>query len=197
MKNQDLDILIKLIAKLPGLGQKSAKRAVLHLLENKEELLSPLIHQLDTAKNNIQRCIACNNLDTSNPCHICMDATRDQKTICVVEQVVDVWAMERTGGYRGLYHILGGTLSALDGVTPDDLAIGSLLRKVSENGTQEVIIALKATVDGQTTAHYLADRLSGHPVKTTRLAHGMPLGGELDYMDDGTIMTALKSRQIL
>lgn len=195
MKNQDLDILIKLFAKLPGLGQKSAKRAILHLLENKDQLMSPLIHQLEHAKNNIRRCVSCNNLDISNPCHICMDATRDQSTLCVIEQVVDLWAMERMGAYRGLYHVLGGTLSALDGITPEDLSIKPLLEKVESGTIKEVIIALKATVDGQTTAHYLADHLQLHHIKVTKLAHGMPLGGELDYMDDGTIMTALKSRQ--
>lgn len=195
MQNKDIETLVKMLSKLPGLGQKSAKRAILFMLENKESYLEPLIDKLHKTKNDMKHCVSCGNLDTQNPCHICCDHERDQTTVCVVEQVIDLWAMERTGGYKGLYHVLGGTLSALDGVTPEDLNVSSLIEKAGQSHVSEVIIALKATVDGQTTAHYLVDRLESYPVTVTRLAHGMPLGGELDYMDDGTIMTALKSRR--
>ena len=197
MQNKDIETLIKMLGRLPGFGQKSAKRAVLFMLQNKETYLSPLLSHMQHTKDNIVQCDNCGNLDTHSPCSICCDASRDTHVVCVVENIADLWAMERTKAYKGQYHILGGTLSAIDGITPQDLTIAELLQKCAANNIREVIIALKATVDGQTTAHYLADHLSQFNVSVTRLAHGMPIGGELDFMDDGTITTALKSRQEL
>lgn len=194
MQNKDIDKLIKTLSRLPGLGQRSAKRAVLYMLQNKETYLETLITQLQTTKDAIVECIECGNLDTSSPCSICSDSTRRRNQICVIETLGDLWAMERTHAFKGVYHILGGTLSALDGIRPEDLNIDSLLHKVSTTDVSEVIIALKATVDGQTTAHYLADKLENYDVHVTKLAHGMPVGGELDYMDDGTITMALNAR---
>lgn len=197
MQNKDIDKLIKTVNRLPGLGQRSAKRAVLYMLQNKETYLESLISQLQTTKETVIECGSCGNLDTCSPCSICDDKTRRHTQICVIETLGDLWAMERTGAFKGVYHILGGTLSALDGVRPEDLKIDSLLTKVSTGSISEVIIALKATVDGQTTAHYLADKLDSFDVHVTKLAHGMPVGGELDYMDDGTITMALNARAAL
>lgn len=197
MQNQDIDRLIKMIAKLPGLGQKSAKRSVLHLLQNRETLLPSLVSALQNLHDKIRTCEICGNFDTASPCHICTSESRKKTTVCVVENVADLWAIERTGAYSGLYHILGGSLSALDGVQPSDLNIESLIKRLDDYDFEEVILALKATVDGQTTAHYLADRLEGRNLRISKLAHGMPMGGELDYMDDGTITLALKARQNL
>lgn len=189
-----LDSLIRMLAGLPGLGSRSARRAALHLLTNREKALEPLIHALEEAGRRISECGICGNLDTADPCRVCADATRRTAVLCVVGSVADLWALERTQAYRGLYHILGGLLSALDGVGPENLRIAGLLERARQSGVEEVILALPATVDGQSTAHYLTDRLEGTGVRITRLAHGLPVGGELDYLDDGTIATALRAR---
>ena len=190
----DIERLIQLLARLPGLGPRSARRAALHLLQKREALMRPLASALETAAANIRACAVCGNLDTVDPCAVCADARRDAATICVVEDVADLWALERTAAFTGRYHVLGGTLSALDGVGPDQLNIAALVGRASGAGVREVILALGATVDGQTTAHYIADRLAGTGVAVTRLAHGVPVGGELDYLDDGTLTAALKAR---
>ena len=190
----DIERLIQLLARLPGLGPRSARRAALHLLQKREALMRPLASALVTAAANIRACAVCGNLDTVDPCAVCADARRDAATICVVEDVADLWALERTAAFTGRYHVLGGTLSALDGVGPDQLNIAALVGRASDAAVREVILALGATVDGQTTAHYIADRLAGTGVAVTRLAHGVPVGGELDYLDDGTLTAALKAR---
>lgn len=189
-----LDILIKQLSSLPGLGRRSAKRIALHLLTHKESQMLPLAKNLAHTADIIQTCESCGNLDEGDICRICRDPKRDRETLCVVANVADLWAVERTRSYRGVYHVLGGVLSALDGIGPNDLAITSLVENVRENNVKEVILALSATVDGQSTAHYITDLLSGADIRITRLAHGMPVGGELNYLDDGTISTALKAR---
>ena len=195
MSVSDLDRLIQLLAKLPGLGPRSARRAALHLIRRRETLLEPLAAALAAAARNVRACSTCGNLDTADPCAICTDPRRDRGVICVVEDVADLWALERSGAFRGLYHVLGGTLSALDGRGPDDLRIAGLVERAARPEVQEVILATSATVEGQTTAHYVADRLSGLPAAVTRLAHGVPVGGELDYLDEGTLAAALKARR--
>ena len=189
----ELDTLIQLLAKLPGLGPRSARRATLHLIKRRESLLEPLAAALAKAAEAIRPCPICGNLDTVEPCAICRDPERDVTVTCVVEDLADLWALERTGVFRGRYHVLGGTLSALDGVGPDDLNIERLLARLRPG--QELILALTATVEGQTTGHYLIDRLAGRDVRITRLAQGVPIGGELDYLDDGTLTAALKARR--
>jgi recombination protein RecR len=191
----ELDTLIQLLAKLPGLGPRSARRAALHLIKRRESLMTPLAGALARAAEAIRTCPVCGNLDTVEPCAICCDPERDASVICVVEDLADLWALERTGVFRGRYHVLGGTLSALDGVGPEDLTIDRLLARVEPG--QELILALNATVEGQTTAHYIADRLAGSGVKLSRLAQGVPIGGELDYLDDGTLTAALNARRAL
>lgn len=193
----DIDHLITLLAKLPGLGPRSARRAVLHLIKRRDSLMTPLVRALDAAAENIKTCGTCGNLDTTDPCAICLDARRDAKVLCVVEDVADLWALERTASFRGRYHVLGGTLSALDGITPEDLRIPDLAHRVKSQEITEVILATNATVDGQTTAHYIADILNGSGAKVSGLAHGVPVGGELDYLDDGTLSAALKERREL
>ena len=195
MHDGPLDHLIKMLGSLPGLGNRSARRVALHLLNKRETAMRPLSQMLARAADEIKNCHICGNLDTVEPCRICQSVKRDQKQICVLAQVSDLWAVQRTGAYQGLYHVLGGVLSALDGVGPNDLRIDGLVRRVSETDVQEVILALPATVDGQSTAHYIADRLAATDVQITRLAHGVPVGGELDYLDDGTITTALNARK--
>jgi recombination protein RecR len=192
-----LDTLIHLLSKLPGLGQRSARRAVLHLFKNKESLMLPLAKALLEAAEKVKICETCGNLDLANPCHICTDAKRDATSLCVVEEVADVWALERGSIYKGRYHVLGGVLSAMDGVGPDNLNIAALMRRVQEGGIAEIILATNATMDGQTTAHYVADRLQPLGVKVSRLAHGIPVGGELDYLDEGTLSAALKARKVV
>jgi len=189
-----IDQLIGLLARLPGLGPRSARRAALQLLKKRDSLLAPLASALTQAAETIRSCGQCGNLDTVDPCAICGDAKRDDSVICVVEEVADLWAVERSGVYRGCYHVLGGTLSALDGVGPEELKITKLVERASNAEVTEVILATNATVDGQTTAHYVADRLAQCGVGITRLAHGLPMGGELDYLDDGTLTAALKAR---
>ncbi len=191
----ELDKLIQLLSKLPGLGPRSARRAALQLIKRKDLLMRPLSTALAEVAEHVNPCSTCGNLDTSDPCHICDNSRRDNATLCVVEDVGDLWALERAGAYRGRYHVIGGTLSALDGVGPDDLNITPLIERASDSLVTEIIIATNATVDGQTTAHYIADRLKDCNVTVSRLAHGVPVGGELDYLDDGTLTAALKSRR--
>ena len=190
-----LDLLIRQLSSLPGLGSRSAKRIALHLLTNIEKVMGPLAQSLEYVSDTIQECKSCGNLDEGEICRICRDPKRDRNVICVVATVADLWAIERTGSYRGVYHILGGTLSALDGIGPDDLKIQPLIENVQNGEITEMILALSATVDGQSTAHYIADQLNSSNVNVTRLAHGVPVGGELDYLDDNTISTALKARK--
>jgi recombination protein RecR len=191
---REIENLIQLLAKLPGLGPRSARRAALALIKRRESLLAPLAAALTDAAAAIRECGVCGNFDTRDPCAICADPQRDRALLCVVEEVADLWALERTGAYRGRYHVLGGTLSALDGRGPGDLRIGPLVARCRNGGLSEVILALSATVEGQTTAHYVTDSLRDAKVKVSRLAHGVPVGGELDYLDDGTISAALKAR---
>jgi recombination protein RecR len=186
--------LITSVARLPGLGNRSARRIVLHLLRRKVAVLEPLMLQLQQVMDQVQTCETCRTLDVISPCTLCRDPARDAATLCVVEDVADLWAMERGGMYRGNYHVLGGVLSAIDGLGPDQLGIPLLVRRVRDNGIAEVILATNATADGQTTAHYITDALEGLEVRITRLAQGIPLGGELDYLDDGTLGAALQAR---
>jgi recombination protein RecR len=194
MSISEIDRLIQMLAKLPGLGPRSARRAALSLINNADAVMRPLAQALLTAAENVKPCSVCNNLDTTDPCAICSDGRRDQALLCAVEQVGDLWALERGASYRGLYHVLGGVLSPLDGIGPDDLAIDGLVARARGNGVAEVILATSATVDGRTTAHYIAERLEDADVQITVLAHGIPVGGELDYLDDGTLAAALRDR---
>ena len=191
----EIERLIQLLAKLPGLGPRSARRVALNLLKKREALLEPLAGALRDAADAITTCETCGNLDSTNPCSICKDSRRDSHILCVVEDVADLWALERAGVFRGRYHVLGGALSALDGVTPDRLNIAPLMSRVT--GVDEVILAMNATVEGQTTAHYLMDTLgqAASQLKVTRLAHGVPVGGELDYLDEGTLSAAFRARR--
>ncbi len=193
--NNELDHLISLLGKIPGLGPRSARRAALGLIKKKDSLMRPLANALSGVAENVHPCGICGNLDINNPCHICSSTKRDVSLICVIEDVSDLWALERSGSYRGLYHILGGTLSALDGVGPDDLNIKNLIERASDAKVNEIIIATNATVEGQTTAHYVTEQLKRFDITISRLAHGVPIGGELDYLDDGTLTTALNSRR--
>ncbi len=198
MINSEIERLIQLLARLPGLGPRSARRAVLQMIRRPETLMLPLAAALQSAAESIRSCATCGNLDTTDPCAICRDGRRDGALICVVEEVGDLWAIERSGAFKGFYHVLGGTLSALDGRGPEQLNIGTLIERAGGGGggkVAEVILALGATVDGQTTAHYVAERLADMDVAVTRLAHGVPVGGELDYLDDGTLCAALKARR--
>lgn len=199
----EIEALIQLLAKMPGLGPRSARRAALHLIKKKDQLLRPLAHAAHDAAEKVSECSVCGNVDTANPCTICTDPKRDISKIVVVEDVADLWALERAKAVNSHYHVLGGTLSPLDGVGPEDLNIDGLVNRVSEplplsydgeEQTREIILAVNATVEGQTTAHYITDRLDGLNVKVTRLAHGVPVGGELDYLDEGTLSAAIKSR---
>ena len=196
MSEQVLEKLIKKVAKLPGLGPRSSRRVVLHLLKDKETLLLPIIEDMSKVANNIKKCVECGNLGENDICQICKNSSRNQTLLCVVETVADLWALERSNVYNGKYHILGGVLSAIDGINPDQLNIDSLEKRLESNIFTEVIIAISATLDGQTTAHYLAERLGGLDIKITRLAHGLPVGGELAFLDDGTIAQALKARNL-
>ena len=197
MAENQIDSLIQLLAKLPGLGPRSARRAVLHLMKRRESLLVPLTKALEDAGENLTTCSTCGNIDTRDPCGVCRNPKRNDALICVVEDVADLWALERTPAFGGRFHILGGTLSALDGIGPEDLNIAGLLKRAREEVVQEVILATNATVDGQTTAHYIAERLNDCNVKVSGLAHGVPIGGELDYLDEGTLSAALKARHSL
>ncbi len=191
----EIERLIALLAKLPGLGPRSARRAVLQLIKKKETLLVPLAAAMSEAAEKARICSTCGNVDTQDPCAICADAARDPHVLCIVEEVGDLWALERAGAHKGRYHVLGGVLSALDGVGPGDLNIGKLVERLSFGEVKEIVLAMNATVDGQTTAHYITDRVSGLGIAVSRLAHGVPVGGELDYLDDGTLAAAMKSRR--
>jgi len=192
---QEIDNLVAVLSRLPGFGPRSAKRIVLQLLKKQDVLMTPLINALKLAKNNVYDCEICGNIDTKSPCGVCNDLKRDKTTICVVENVADLWAMERTDIYKGKFHILGGVLSAIDGITPQHLNIDGILNRIEQDNISEIILATNLTVEGQSTAHYLAEILRPYNIKTTRLANGIPVGGELDYLDDGTLAVALQARQ--
>ncbi|MHA6644420.1 recombination mediator RecR [Mesorhizobium sp. A623] len=192
----EIERLIQLLAKVPGLGPRSARRAALHLIKKKEQLLQPLAQAMAEAVDKVRICSTCGNVDTADPCMICTDPRRDPAALIVVEDVADLWALERATAMNVRYHVLGGTLSPLDGIGPDQLNIRSLVDRVAGGEVKEVILAVNATVEGQTTAHYVTDQLSGFEMKITRLAHGVPVGGELDYLDEGTLAAALKSRTV-
>ncbi|WP_108786723.1 recombination mediator RecR [Erythrobacter sp. Alg231-14] len=199
MASQEIEALSGALARLPGLGPRSARRAVLWLVKNREQALPALLEALDAVSETLIECTTCGNVDTSDPCAICADPRRDPRALCVVEDVADVWALDRARLFRGRYHVLGGKLSALDGIGPEDLNIASLLDRVAtrdgETAVDEVVLAMNATLEGQTTAHYLAERLEEHKVRITQLAHGLPVGGELDYLDEGTLAQALRARR--
>jgi recombination protein RecR len=193
--SQEIETLANALARLPGLGPRSARRAVLHLMKKRESTLQPLLTALQTVADTLSTCSICGNVDTSDPCTICRDPRRDDRSLCVVEEVADLWALDRSRLFPGRYHVLGGRLSALEGVRPEDLAIDKLVGRVAKGGIDEVVLAMNATLEGQTTAHYLAERLEGFPVRLTQLAHGLPVGGELDYLDEGTLAQALRARR--
>ncbi len=195
MSSVEIERLIGLLAKLPGLGPRSARRAVLHLLKKRESLGDPLTRSLAEVLEGVRPCSVCGNFDTTDPCAICADPRRDDAVLCVVPDVADIWALERTAAFRGRYHVLGGLLSPLDGTGPEELAFSTLVARAGNGQVREVILALPATVDGQTTAHYAADRLSGLEIRVTVPAHGLPVGGELEFLDDGTIAAALRARR--
>ena len=195
MASQDIEALSQALARLPGLGPRSARRAVLHLMKRRETALEPLLAALRDVATRLSTCSTCGNLDTSDPCGICSDPRRDDKLLCVVEEVADLWALDRSRLFPGRYHVLGGRLSALEGVRPEDLGIDKLVARVAAGGIDEVVLAMNATLEGQTTAHYLAERLEKYPVRLTQLAHGLPVGGELDYLDEGTLAQALRARR--
>jgi len=190
----EIEKLIQLLARVPGLGPRSARRAALQLIKKKDQLLGPLAEAMAQARDKVRICSVCGNVDTADPCTICTDERRDRSTIVVVEDVGDLWALERAGAVNAIYHVLGGTLSPLDGIGPEDLNISALVDRISAGGVSELIIAVNATVEGQTTAHYITDQLAGLDIRITRLAHGVPVGGELDYLDEGTLSAALRSR---
>ena len=195
MASHQIDALTQALARLPGLGPRSARRAVLHLMKKREGSLEPLLAALQSVAANLSTCSTCGNLDTRDPCAICIDPRRDDKSLCVVEEVADLWALDRSRLFPGRYHVLGGRLSALEGVRPEDLGIDQLIARVAEGGIDEVVLAMNATLEGQTTAHYLAERLDKFPIRLTQLAHGLPVGGELDYLDEGTLAQALRARR--
>ncbi len=195
MASPEIETLAQSLARLPGFGPRSARRAVLYLLKKRETALVPLLRALETVGDKLSTCEVCGNVDTSNPCGICSDQRRDARMLCVVEDVPDLWALERSRLFSGRFHVLGGRLSAMDGVRPEDLNIASLLSRVAAGGIDEVVLAMNATLEGQTTAHYIAERLETAAVRVTQLAHGLPVGGELDYLDDGTLAQALRARR--
>ncbi len=195
MAGVEIEALIRQLSKLPGLGPRSARRIALALIKRRETLLDPLVQTLGAAAEAVKICSSCGNYDSQDPCSICVDPRRDAALICVVEDVADLWALERTAAFRGRYHVTGGLLSPLDGIGPTDLKLDRLIARAKAPETREVIMALSATVDGQTTAHYIAERLQGTDTTVSGLAHGMPIGGELDYLDDGTISAALRARR--
>jgi len=195
MPSPEIDALTHALARLPGLGPRSARRAVLHLLKRRETALAPLRQALQAVERTLVTCTRCNNIDTQDPCHICTDPRRDESLLCVVEDVPDLWALDGKRLFAGRFHVLGGRLSALDGVRPEDLAIDSLMVRLVDGPIKEVVLAMNATLEGQTTMHYLADRLAPLGLKITQLAHGLPVGGELDYMDEGTLTLALRARK--
>lgn len=195
MISPEIEALTQSLSRLPGLGPRSARRAVLHLLKKRETALDPLLKALDAVNRSLVSCDTCGNIDTRNPCGICSDPRRDDRALCVVEDVADLWALDRSRLFPGKYHVLGGRLSALEGVRPEDLTIDLLIERVAKGGIDEVVLAMNATLEGQTTAHYIADRLETFPIRLTQLAHGLPVGGELDYLDEGTLAQALRARK--
>jgi len=195
MASPEIEALTQALARLPGLGPRSARRAVLHLLKKRETALDPLLAALGAVSRRLSTCGVCGNVDTSDPCAICADPRRDARSLCVVEEVADLWALDRARLFPGKFHVLGGRLSALEGVRPEDLRVDGLVRRVAAGGIDEVVLAMNATLDGQTTAHYLAERLESYPIRITQLAHGLPVGGELDYLDEGTLAQALRARR--
>lgn len=195
MASQEIEALTTALSRLPGLGPRSARRAVLWLIKRRDSSLLALLEALDAVREHLVECATCGNVDTSNPCGICADPRRDPRSLCVVEDVADLWALDRAKLFAGKYHVLGGRLSALEGIRPEDLTIGTLIERVSQGGIDEVVLAMNATLEGQTTAHYIAERLEGYPVRITQLAHGLPVGGELDYLDEGTLAQALRARR--
>ncbi|GAA4775880.1 recombination mediator RecR [Stakelama sediminis] len=197
MASSEIETLTQALARLPGLGPRSARRAVLHLIKRRETALEPLLKALGVVSETLATCSVCGNVDTTDPCGVCADPRRDGRSICVVEEVADLWALERSRLFPGKFHVLGGRLSALDGVRPEDLTIDSLIRRVEAGGIDEVVLAMNATLEGQTTAHYVAERIERFPVRVTQLAHGLPVGGELDYLDEGTLAQALRARRPL
>jgi recombination protein RecR len=197
MASQEIEALSAALARLPGLGPRSARRAVLWLVKRRETSLPQLLDALAAVKETLVECSICGNVDTRDPCGICADPRRDTRQLCVVEDVADLWALDRARLFTGRYHVLGGRLSALEGVRPEDLSIGKLIERVEAGGIDEVVLAMNATLEGQTTAHYIAERLEGLPVRITQLAHGLPVGGELDYLDEGTLAQALRARRPL
>ena len=197
MAGNDIEKLVKLISKLPSLGTRSARRIVLHMLKKKESVMLPLMEAMNEVAEKICTCEVCGNFDTSSPCSICCSTQRDDSTLCVVQDVADLWAMERVSLFKGKYHVLGGVLSALEGIVPEDLNIEPLAQRIASGGIKELILALPATIDGQITSHYLSSRFKDSGVKITTLAQGIPMGAELDYMDEGTLQLALNSRKVL
>jgi len=195
MASTEIEALVQQLARLPGLGPRSARRAVLHLMKKRESAFAPLLTALQTVSERLVTCTICGNVDTHDPCAICADPRRDARSLCVVEEVSDLWALDKSRLFPGQYHVLGGRLSALEGVRPQDLSIDPLVSRVAAGGIDEVVLAMNATLEGQTTAHYLAERLEGYPVRLTQLAHGLPVGGELDYLDEGTLAQALRARR--
>jgi recombination protein RecR len=195
MASQEIETLASALARLPGLGPRSARRAVLWLVKRRETALGQLVQALTAVQDTLVECHVCGNVDTRDPCGICADPRRDPRQLCVVEDVADLWALDRARLFTGRYHVLGGRLSALEGIRPEDLSIGKLIERVGEGGIDEVVLAMNATLEGQTTAHYVAERLEGYPVRITQLAHGLPVGGELDYLDEGTLAQALRARR--
>ena len=197
MASPEIEALTQALARLPGLGPRSARRAVLHLLKKRDAALGPLREALTAVDERLENCTTCGNVDTTNPCAICADPRRDQRSLCVVEEVADLWALDRSRLFPGRFHVLGGRLSALEGIRPEDLSIDSLVRRIEAGGIDEVVLAMNATLEGQTTAHYIAERIERFPVRVTQLAHGLPVGGELDYLDEGTLAQALRARRPL
>lgn len=195
MASQEIETLASALARLPGLGPRSARRVVLWLIKRRETSLPQLLDALAAVRQGLVECATCGNIDTSDPCGICTDPRRDARSLCVVEDVADLWALDRARLFTGRYHVLGGKLSALDGVRPEDLSIASLIERVAAGGIDEVVLAMNATLEGQTTAHYIAERLEAYPVRITQLAHGLPVGGELDYLDEGTLAQAIRARR--
>ncbi|MBO6608891.1 recombination mediator RecR [Altererythrobacter sp.] len=195
MASQEIESLAGALSRLPGLGPRSARRAVLWLVKNRDQALPTLLDALGAVRDTLIECDTCGNVDTKNPCGICADPRRDQKSLCVVEDVADLWALDRARLFTGRYHVLGGKLSALDGIGPEDLNVASLMARIEAGGIDEVVLAMNATLEGQTTAHYLAERLEAFPLRITQLAHGLPVGGELDYLDEGTLAQALRARR--
>ena len=195
MASQQIEALTLALARLPGLGPRSARRAVLHLMKKRQAALEPLLAALEAVSETLSTCSICGNVDTSDPCSICRDPRRDEKSLCVVEEVADLWALDRSRLFPGRYHVLGGRLSALEGVRPEDLSIDKLVKRIAAGGIDEVVLAMNATLEGQTTAHYLVERLEKFPIRLTQLAHGLPVGGELDYLDEGTLAQALRARR--